>query len=246
MATSAVRFAVTSWGKEYQLTATEPIKEGEVIVSETPLVAVLDATPRYSTPTWDLVDKILLKTDLTQRYCALCLKVTKYLMDPEDNRIERNLAKKHRRTRDFVKKLYFGVATNNIGYVDARREIIGHGIYPVISRANHSCRPNATYEPGSIEKKEVTLVALHDVQAGDAITWSYPQSPDFDDADYATRNFALMDVFRFVCSCARCQAEIPSELAMLPNLPRYFDDWIMRFTRAEVEKEIKPPGGEAW
>lgn len=245
MTTSAIRFAVTPWGKEYQLTATGPIKEGEAIVSEKPLASILDTSPKYSTPTWDLVDKILSKTDLTQRYCALRLKATKFLMDPEDNQIERDLAKKHRRTRDFVKKLYFSVATNNVGYVDAHRQIIGHGIYPIVSRANHSCRPNATYEPGSIEKKEVTLVALHDVQAGDAITWSYPQSPNFDDADYATRNFALMDVFRFVCSCARCQAEIPSELAMLSNLSRYFDDWIMRRARAEVGKEIKYLRGKA-
>jgi hypothetical protein len=239
MTIAAVRFAVTQWDKEHQLTATEPIKEGEVIVSEAPLVSVLDINPIYFTPTWDLVDKILSRTDLTQRYWALRLKVSSFSMDPEDRRIERALAKKHRCARDMVKNLYFSVGTNNIGYTDVHREIIGHGIYPIISRANHSCRPSATHEPGVVENKEVALVALHDIRAGDAITWSYPQSRCFDNADYMTRNFNLMDNFRFVCRCERCQVEIPSELAMLPSLSRYFDDWIRDSARAEMEEELE-------
>lgn len=233
MATTTVRFAVTPWGKERQLTATELIKEGEVIISETPLVSVRDITPKYSTYAWELVDKILSRSDLTQRYCILRLKVSKFLMDPEDNQIERDLAKKHRCTRDFVKKLYFSVSTNNIAYVDAHWQIIGHGIYPILSRANHSCKPNSTYKPGNIENKEVTLVALHDIRAGDAITWSYSQSPGFADADYTTRNLDLMNVFRFVCSCERCQTEIPPELAKLPNLSRYFNEWLMELSRTQ-------------
>ncbi|MGN6085561.1 SET domain-containing protein [Trinickia sp.] len=239
MAALSRRFSVAPWGKEQQLIASESIKEGEVIVCETPLVYALDLQPQYGTPVWDLVDKILSKADLTQRYCTLRLKTTKFRMDREDEQNERNLANKHRRTRDFVKKLYFSVATNNIGYVDVDRQVIGHGIYPFVSRANHSCRPNATYQPGDIEKRQVALVALHDIRVGDAVTWSYPQSASFDDADYAARNLALMDVYRFVCSCARCQAEIPAELAMLPNLPRYFDDRIENVTRRRAEEIVK-------
>lgn len=207
------KVAVTKWGREHQLVVAEPIEEGEVIVSETPLVSIPDIPLKYSTPTWDLVDKILSRAELTQRYCTLRLKMTKFNFDQEDERMGRDLAKKHRHTKDFIKRLYFSVATNNIAYTDADQQIIGHGIYPIISRSNHSCRPNATYKPGATEKKEVTLVALHDIRAGDAITWSYPHSRSFDDADYTERNLNLMDTFRFVCSCERCQAEIPPELA---------------------------------
>ena len=239
MAITTVRFAVTPWGKEHQLTAAEPIKEGEVIVSETPLVSVLDITPKYSTPAWDLVDKILSRTYLMQRYYSLRLKVSKFRMDSEDHQIERKLTKKHRCIRDMVQKLYFSVATNNIGYVDAHGQVIGHGIYPVISRTNHSCRPSATHKPGNIENKEVTLVALHDIAAGDAITWSYPQTRSFDDADYTKRNFNLMNTFCFICSCERCQEEIPSELAKQPNLSRYFYDLVMDFARQQAEEKLR-------
>lgn len=226
---------VTSWGKEHQLTTTELIKEGDVIVAETPLVSVLDANPKYTTYAWDLVDKLLSSADLMQRYYASRLKVSKFSTDMEDQQIERNLAKKHRYTRDMVKTIYFGVATNNIGYKDAHGQVIGHGIYPIISRANHSCRPNATHKPGNIETREVSLVAVRDIQSGEAVTWNYANTPIFNDADYTTRNFNLMNTFNFVCNCERCKEEIPLELVDMPNLPRYFVGLI----RDEAEQYVR-------
>jgi SET domain len=237
MTNNPTRTAVTPWGKEHQLTATEAIKAGEVIVADTPLVAALDANAKYSPYAWDLVEKILASTDLTQRYYALRLKTVKLHTDLNDQKIERELAKKHRCTRDMVKNLYFGVSTHNLGFKGADGKLAGHGVYPIIGRANHSCWPNATYQSGDIEAREITLVALHDIVPGEAITWSYANTPSFQEADYTTRNLSLVNNFGFACNCERCQQEIPSDIAKLPNPKQYFQSLINEYVRSK-EKEM--------
>jgi hypothetical protein len=234
MFTSTVRAAITPWDKECQLMAVAPITEGDVILAEAPLVSVPNFNLKYSTTSWDLVDKILSNGNMMQRYLTLSLKESVQNIDAEDRKFERDLAKRHRVTRDMVRRIYFGVCTNNIGYKNANSELIGYGIYPIVSRANHSCRPNAAYCPGNLETKEITLVARRDIQVGEAVTWNYAGTSAFLDADYSTRNLTLLDNFRFVCRCERCQEEIPPELALLPNLIQYFDVLLMDEARQQA------------
>lgn len=221
--TTVLRANVTKWGKDHQLVAAEAIRTGEVVVSETPFVAASSAAPQYSTAIWDLVDKILSSPDLLQRFYQSRLKVTKFWMDQEDLQNERALAKKHNRTRESVRTTYFGVATNNVGYEDATGGIVGHGIYPVFSRANHSCRPNAKHAAGNLEQQEISLVAIRDLAPGEAVTWNYADNTEFCRLDYFSRNCHIMNFWCFVCNCERCQEDIPPKLAGHPNLYAYFD-----------------------
>jgi hypothetical protein len=70
-----------------------------------------------------------------------------------------------------------------------------------------------------------------------------PNTPAFNEADYVTRNFNLMNAFQFVCSCKRCKEEIPSELASLPNLGRYFDNLIREHAREEAMEKLRRLSG---
>jgi hypothetical protein len=121
------------------------------------------------------VDKILSSGDLKRRYYEMRLKVSNFFMDMEDQRIERELVRKYKYTRNMMKTIYFSVSTNNIGYADGNGEIIGHGIYPIMSRANHSCAPNAAHKSGDAATNEVSLVAVQDIQPGEVVTWNYAQ-----------------------------------------------------------------------
>jgi hypothetical protein len=238
MTTDPSRTAVTPWGKEHQLSAVAAIKAGEVIAADTPLVAALDADSKYGSYNWDLVDQILSSTELTQAYYAMRLKAPKSHMDAEDQKIERELAKKHRCTRAMVKTLYYGVSTHNLGYKGSDGKLAGHGVYPVIGRANHSCRPNATYQAGDVEAREITLIALHDIQAGEAVTWSYANTPSFLEADYTTRNLSLVNNFGFACNCERCREEIPPDIARLPNPKQYFQGLIDEYVREKARERM--------
>lgn len=244
MATTTIRCAITAWGKEFQLTTTEAINQGEVIVAETPIVSIPDDNPKFTTYVWDLVDKILSNNDIKQHYYSQRLKTSKFMLDPVDKQLEQFFATRYKCTREVVRNIYFGVCTNNVGYTDAERVVLGHGIYPVISRSNHSCRPNARHYPGNIESKEVTLMAIRDILPGDAVTWNYADTAEFTAADYETRNFNLMNTYWFVCRCDRCQEEIPPDLAKIPNLPRYFDKWIKEHAIHEFEERLK--SGQLW
>jgi len=82
--------------------------------------------------------------------------------------------------------------------------------------------------------KEVSLVVLEDITTGEAITWNYADTPEFNAADFTQRNYNLVDVYRFVCKCARCQAEIPAELAAKKDLVGHFDEMIKEQAKQKV------------
>jgi len=76
-------------------------------------------------------------------------------------------------------------------------------VYPLISKANHTCHPNASVfapETGNGE-----LVCLRSIAAGDEVTVSY-----LGDGELARpvefRQHQLMKRWEFTCSCSRCTA----------------------------------------
>ena len=128
------------------------------------------------------------------------------------------------------------MATNIISYFGENYEIKGYGIFPVLSRANHSCNPNAFLAPGVEEAREVMLIAEKPIQKGATLTWSYAVTKEFDDADYFSRNKALWLNFRFVCRCERCESECspkmkPAELErkFRELLPMSVDSYISTY-----------------
>ncbi len=226
---SAARCSVVRWtDEEYQLTATAPIRRGEVAVAERPLVAASFASPQYGSVVWDLVDQILSDATVRQAFYGHDLKVTAFPIDDADLPLERALATKHRVSALAVRELLHCVGTNNIGYFDAARKLQGLAIFPTLSRANHSCAPNCRPMPGAAADKQVVLTALTDIDAGDAITWNYLDDSELMALDYGFRNVNLVNSYRFVCQCERCRAEVPPHLAEPRNALRYFDGLIAR------------------
>jgi hypothetical protein len=219
------KWAVTSWGKskEMQLTATAHIEANEFILTECPLVfALQDEHPcGYA---WALVDKILSSTSLMEAYYSWRLKATKTAYDAADTGAEKELARKHRRTREMVRSLYYSVATNNFTCFSAEDGLESYGLYRVLSRVNHSCEPNALVATLDASTQEMVLIATKPIATGEAITWSYlGTSQKFMNGSYEERNLRLFNQYRFVCRCERCLADIPAPLKNYPYLPRYFD-----------------------
>lgn len=223
------RCHVQRWtAREVQLVAAAPIARGEIAVAERPMVAASLLQARHGSAVWDLVDQILSDAALLRAFDALQLKVTAFPMDEADLALERALAAHHRTPAAAVRDLLFAVATNNMGYFDAARTVQGLAIYPQLSRANHACSPNCEPMPGVVADKEMVLVALNDIAAGDSITWNYLGDSELMALDYGFRNVNLVNSYRFVCQCRRCRAEVPPHLADPRSALRYFDGLIAR------------------
>ena len=221
-----VKWEVTTWGKtkEKQLLATAPIRPDEIILTERPLVFVLEGE-HSSGHSWALVDKIMRSASLTDAYYSWRLKATKTVYDAADTKVEKELARKHRRPREMIRTLYYNVATNNITCFNSEEGFESYGLYRVLSRVNHSCQPNAQVGTLDAKGQEMALIASRPIPTGEAITWSYMgTNQSFLEGSFEERNVQLFNHYRFVCHCKRCLAGMPGSLKNHPNLARYFDD----------------------
>jgi hypothetical protein len=72
------------------------------------------------------------------------------------------------------------------------------GIFPLIARMNHSCRPNAQHR-WNPARGEQTVYAVRDVAAGEELTLSYHNG-----GPSAERKAALQQFFGFACACELC------------------------------------------
>ena len=234
------RTSVQKRGGEQQLVASERVAAGDLLVEEAPVVSIPHQVRyAYGSYSWDLVDRILKDRELLQRYGRLKLHVTEFLMDPLDLAAEAQLVKVHKKSRQLVRNLFFSVGTNNIGVLDDLGSVVGYGLYDKLSRSDHSCRPNAHLAPGRTEPDQMSLVASQDIEAGQPVTWSYFRETEFLPQDYETRNMALVNLYRFVCRCPRCCAEMPPELKGSPRLLEHFDQLLY----AQAVELATTPGG---
>ncbi len=232
-------------GAEHHLVAAVPIAAGEPVLVEAPLVDVrLKNHYEFGAYSWDLVDRLLDDRELLQRYNRCRLLASTFLLDPHDLAAEAALVRKHKKSRQLVRELFFNVGTNNIGVLDSQRAVVGYAVYEKLSRADHSCLPNAYLQPADALKAMSSLLAHRDIRAGEAITWSYFREDEFLGASYEQRNFGLVNVFRFVCRCVRCQQEQPAHIRQLKSTAEkvaYFDQLI----EAEALELARTPGGLA-
>ncbi|OCK81202.1 SET domain-containing protein [Lepidopterella palustris CBS 459.81] len=77
------------------------------------------------------------------------------------------------------------------------------GIFPLIARINHSCRPNAQHAWNAKLSRE-TVYSVRPIAAGDEITLSYSSGgPSIE------RRKALKEMFGFECACEVCS--LPAE-----------------------------------
>lgn len=74
----------------------------------------------------------------------------------------------------------------------------GSGIFPILSRFNHSCLPNATYN-WQIKMQKETVYATRDIAAGEEILVSYVDAYDLPEK----RAWTLKN-YGFACQCRAC------------------------------------------
>ena len=225
-----MKCVVTQWNAsgQCQLQAVSLIPQGAEVLREHPLVKVALGGYAYGTHVWDMVNRILSDRAIKQEYYGWGLK-----QNPKrggfgrlDAEVTKALSQKHGVSRDIVQNIYLSVGTNNIGYVGPGGTLQGFGLYKILSRANHACDPNANIAPGDAAAGETVLVALRDIQLGEAITWRYldvAEERDFSVADYHARNRALATLCGFACTCARCSAEQPAALRDIDLLSYFLD-----------------------
>lgn len=226
--TIAKRISPTEQG----LFTARTFQEGETIITEAPLVSIpVLSKYRLGTYVWDLVAAILADADLLRKVTGLKLMATEQLMVPDDYAIEAHLVKQSGRSRALVRCLYFTVATNNIGIIQSARVLQGYGVFPMLSRSDHSCAPSAELQPHNPASGSVALVALRPIAQGMPITWSYFEGKEFLDLDARERNVHLVDLFRFVCRCDRCRKELPLMLPGVRDLLAHFDACLFEMAR---------------
>lgn len=219
-------------GAEHQLVARQAVPQGDLLLVESPLLAVPVGHHVWGTYTWQFVDALLSDRRMLKQYDHWKLLSTPVLQDPEDLTIESTLMAKHRLSRQRVKSLYFSVCTNNIGLLDDdQMRVRGYGLFEVLSRADHSCAPNARLQAVDVDRQTMALAARRDVKAGEPVTWSYFRETEFLGSDFEARNLGLVNTFRFACRCERCRVERPPGLAHVPDLLGYFDAQIQAHAR---------------
>jgi hypothetical protein len=221
---------------EHQLVAGRNLAAGELILCEQPVVQVPVGYYEFGTYVWDILDKLLSNKVLLAQYTRYQLLGSQLLLDPEDRAMEDFMVQKHRKSRRFVHELYLSIGTNNIGFIDEGYLVRGYGLFPALSRTDHSCDPNAKLTPANWRVGEVGLSAKRDILAGEPLTWSYFREAEFLPLDWATRNYNLVNLYRFACRCPRCETERPNNVpSSQAGQLDYFDKLFMEQAR-EIAK----------
>jgi len=107
-----------------------------------------------------------------------------------------------------ITKLFFAGQCNahSISGLGAAGKTLGLGFFPLASMVNHSCVPNAhhyfrTGEAGRLPR--LVFRSITSIAAGEEITYSYVKVYQAG----MRRREALASVYRFRCSCSRCELE---------------------------------------
>lgn len=217
---SLVRIA--QWAGEKQLVAARDVAAGAMLVGEYPVAFVETREGEDDIGPWLLLECILTSTSMYERVVAEDLKLTKWPLGKDDEtRLER-LSQTYKRNPKKLAQLYHRVAANNLRYAGV--EVTGYGIWPTISRSNHSCDPNS--QPRAMRKVPLGefLIALRPIREGEPVCWNYFSDPAFLELGWYERNAQLHRDFQFLCRCPRCESERPAGVEKLtrPELLTYF------------------------
>ncbi|KAJ7290259.1 hypothetical protein C8J57DRAFT_1114289, partial [Mycena rebaudengoi] len=229
-------------GKGLGLFAARALKAGDLIVSERPLFVAANPTKLFCAPHFTPAQQAQHAKNERERHYALCVA----RMRPDCRAALMALANSH--TDDGFGLVDGILATNGMGIYGLRPGDDGvcTAVCNNISRANHSCSPNATlqfYMPSFSYR----LFAVRDIAAGEELTVTYT----YLDCPAAERHAKLKN-FRFTCTCASCTDVAASDARrarLLPDdtqspfhahmalwmrnhyLPR---DWLLRVARVQL------------
>ncbi|KAI9709358.1 MAG: hypothetical protein M1820_003478 [Bogoriella megaspora] len=120
------------------------------------------------------------------------------------------------------------VMTNALTIVTPVFDPVGMCVDPLISKANHSCDPNAVVV---FDGPRLSLRSLRPINSNEEIFISYIDSTD----PRSRRQEQLMTRYHFICVCSKCQNDqihIPGDNDQLTTLPPVYDP---AFTHAEIE-----------
>lgn len=211
----APRVRLARWGGEMQLVADADVEAGALLAAEFPIAFVsIEADEEDEAPML-LLASILASDDVHARVVAEDFKLTTWTLGSRDLQTLDALARQHKRNPQKLAQLYHRVAANNIRY--AQGGVIGYGIWPIVSRSNHSCAPNARLGATPRQPLAELLLATRPIRRGEAICWNYLGDESFLALDWFARNRQLLKDFQFLCRCPRCETERPAGIAGLPK-----------------------------
>ncbi len=203
------------WGSEMQLVAAADVEKGALLAAEYPIAFVAIEPDEDDIGPLLLLESILASDETYARVTAEDLKMTLWRLGARDLEMLEALARKYRRNPKKLTQLYHRVAANNIRY--ALGGTRGYGIWPIVSRSNHSCDPNAQLGATARQPLAELLLATRPIPAGEAICWNYFANEAFLALNWFERNAQLLKDFQFLCRCPRCEVERPAEIARLPK-----------------------------
>ncbi|KAI5894542.1 SET domain-containing protein [Schizophyllum commune H4-8] len=226
-------------GKGLGVFATRDIGPGDLIIAERPLLMVPLGVPTAENIPAHFTMQQMIQASLAEWEKALEILVERML--PERREAFMKLANSH--TNDGSGPILGRIRTNGIAasglHYQGKRGPEGRfsATCELISRANHSCSPNARY---TFNKQTFTsrLRAVRDIKAGEEITITYSRL----DVPSADRQKDLAP-YGFVCTCDACKggaesdarrAKIPSEIS--PALKRGRIDQLLDLV-ALIERE---------
>lgn len=208
----------SGWGSEAQLVATADADTGALLIGEYPIAFVETREGEDDQGPWLLLEAILSSPEMFERVSARDLKMTKWPLSAGDHETLDRLAREYGRNPKKLTQLYHRVAANNLRYTQAG--VTGYGIWPVISRSNHSCDPNARLCASVPNPLVELLLATRPIPGDTAICWNYFSDESFLALDWFGRNAQLQRHFRFLCRCTRCEVERPPVVSAMSNAER--------------------------
>lgn len=204
---------VVDWRGEKALVTVADVDTGVLLVGEYPIAFVETRPGEDEVAQWLLLETILSSEAMAAAVTAADLKLTKWPLATEDENTLDHIGRKYKRNPKKLAQLYHRIAANNIRY--AHDGAMGFGIWPTLSRSNHSCDPNARLCASSQQPLVELLLATRPIPKGTAVCWNYFSDPAFIDLSWRERNRRLYRDFQFLCRCTRCEAERPAALGEL-------------------------------
>lgn len=205
-------------GPSVQLGADEGIftgvalSAGEIVAENTPTLYTRTREP-FTTLVWKLTDLAFATGTVDSWHSTgppeLETLKARCSWDADDETQARTLVGAHGVSYERVVVAYTYLCAVNMNTVSG-----GCGFYDLLAHVNHSCVPNCSVIDAALDGTK-HLRALHDIDAGEEITFSYTYAPT--PCSTEQRRELLHALYGFVCGCSACLSD--QSLPSLGNQP---------------------------
>jgi hypothetical protein len=199
----SARWLVAPWKEQLQLIAACAIHSGQIAIEDRPIVSARGQADRCVR--WDLLIQALGNPEATMELRQLLIN-SDFALEKCDRELADQTASVFRTfAPKVIKQLYLAVCTNYIACIDQNQRVTGWGIFPTLSRANHSCAPNCEIQ--GTATGQLVLRAARAINQGESITWDYSSPNGMGNMNRTERRRYLKKIFAFTCQCDRCRSE---------------------------------------